>query len=458
VKILYLTNGYKPHRWAGTETYTAGIAEEIARRNHYVEVICIGEWDKGDQYWNGVTEDFQNGIRVRRINLNWEKSPDPFRYLYDNPEVARYLKTILDQEKFDLVHVTSCETLSASIFQVVKNAGLPLVFSLTDFWMICPRITLLHSNGSNCSGNTTPDECIACMLMNSGFYHNAKEFLPEKVLLPVLSHFSRYPFVTRKRGLRGWTGNMAERKQMLKHALTLPDYRITASNFVRDVFDSNDVTVPIAVEPYGHDLGWLNAYAGKSDSNLLRLGYIGQIIGAKGVHLIMQALTYLPKNYLERLSVVIYGNINHIPEYGEKIKALASEHSNVRFGGTYQHAESARIYSEIDILVVPSLWFDFPLIIYEALASQTPVIATNLGGMAEAVSHGIDGLLFERGNAEDLALQIRRLLDEPGLLEQLRRGVAKVRTVQDEVDSLENKYLELVSELKISFSGTEVQE
>ena len=456
MKILYITNGYKPYRWAGTETYTAGIAEEIAKRGHQVEVICIGEWEKGDRYWNGVTEDIQNDIRVRRINLNWEKSPDPFRYLYNNPEVAQYLKAILDEVKFDLVHVISCETLSASIFQVVKNAGLPLVFSLTDFWMICPRITLLHSNGSNCSGNTTPEECIACMLRNSGFYHNAREFLPEKVLLPVLSRFSRYSFISRKRGLRGWAGNMAERKQMLKHALTLPDCRITASNFVREVFISNGVTAPILVEPYGHDLGWLNSYTGKSDSDLLRLGYIGQIIGAKGVHLILQALALLPKDCQERVSVVIYGNVDHIPSYGEKIKNLASGLPNIRFGGTYQHAESARIYSEIDILMVPSLWFDFPLIIYEAFASQTPVVATNLGGMAEAVSPGKNGLLFERGNAEDLAMQIQRLLDEPGLLEKLRRGIPEVRTVQDEVDTLENKYLELISELNTPFSGTEV--
>jgi glycosyltransferase involved in cell wall biosynthesis len=251
---------------------------------------------------------------------------------------------------------------------------------------------------------------------------------------------------------------MAERKQMLKHALTLPDCRITASDFVRNVFVANGVTVPINVEPYGHDLGWLNSYTGKSKSNLLRLGYIGQIVGSKGVHLILQALAYLPKDYLERLSVVIYGNMDHIPAYGDKIKNLASGFPNIRFGGTYQHTESAQVYSEIDVLLVPSVWFDFPLIIYEAFASQTPVIATNLGGMAEAVSHGRSGLLFERGNAEDLASQIRHILDEPGLLEQLRGGIPRVRTVQDEVDTLENKYLELISEVNISCldaSGTQ---
>jgi len=451
MKILYLTNGYKPYRWAGTETYTAGIAEEVACRNHVVEVICVGQWDQGENYWNGVTEDFQNGIRVRRINLNWTKSPDPFRYLYHNPIVARYLEKLLREENFDLVHVTSCETLSASIFQTVKNASLPLFFSLTDFWMLCPRINLLHGNGANCNGRTTPDECLACMLMDSNFYHNAGEILPERILLPIFSHLSRYSFFTSKRGLRGWAGDMEERKRLLKHSLTLPDHRITASKFVRDVFIANHVDAPIDVQSYGHDLSWLSSYSGKSKSSLLRLGYIGQVIASKGVHLILQALAYLPQSCLEQISLTIYGNLNHTPSYSKQIRDLASSLPNIIFGGTYQHSESARIYSEIDILLVPSLWFDFPLIIYEAFATQTPVIATNLGGMAEAVSPDINGLLFERGNAGDLALQIRRFLDEPDLLERLRQGISPVRTIQDEVDVLESKYLELISEKNISY-------
>jgi hypothetical protein len=187
VKILYITNGYKPHRWAGTETYTAGIAEEIARRGHNVQILCAGAWDKGDDYWGGVTEDVQNGIPVRRVNLNWAKSPDPFHYLYDNPVVARYLEELLWDGNYDLVHVTSCETLSASIFQVIKNADLPLVFSLTDFWTLCPRMNLLHGNGSNCNGRTTPDDCLDCMLMNSNWYRRIENFLPKKLLLPVVS-------------------------------------------------------------------------------------------------------------------------------------------------------------------------------------------------------------------------------------------------------------------------------
>jgi glycosyltransferase involved in cell wall biosynthesis len=452
MRILYITNGYKPHRWAGTETYTAGIAEEIANRGNTAEVLCVGDWEKGNEYWNGVSEDIQNGILVRRVNLNWTKSHDPFGYLYDNPVVAGYLEDFLRADKFDLVHVTSCETLSASVIQVVKRMGLPLVLSLTDFWFLCPRINLLHGDGTNCNGQTTPETCISCMMLDNHTYQNVKKIVPESMLLPVMNRVGRYPFLTRRRGLRGTLGNMTERKSMLGHALTLPDHRVTASSFVRNVFVSNEVTVPIAVQPYGHDLGWLISYRGKSKSNILRLGYIGQIINSKGVHLILQAFSRLSKASLDKVSLIIYGNMEHTPSYGQHLRELASGFANVTFGGTYPHSESARIFSEIDVLVVPSLWFDFPLIIYEAFATQTPVIATNLGGMAEAVSKNVNGLLFERGDAADLARQIERLLDEPELLGQLRRGIPRVKTVGDEVDELEQKYIELIRARRI-FDG-----
>lgn len=444
MRILYITNGYKPHRWAGTETYTAGIAEEIAGRGHTVDILCAGDWEKGGKFWNGVSEDIQNRILVRRVNLNWTKSPDPFGYLYDNPVVAHYLDRLLREETYDLVHVTSCETLSASVFQVVKSAGLPLVFSITDFWMLCPRINLLHGNGSNCTGQTQPEECLDCLLMESRWYPKARKIIPEKILFHGLGLMSKHPFLTRRRGLRGMVGNVADRKSMLMHALTLPNYRVTASSFVRDVFLSNGVNVPISVQSYGHDLSWLKSYRGKSESNVLRFGYIGQLINSKGVHLVLQALAHLAQGYRDKISIVIYGNINHTPSYGQQLREMAAGYANVTFGGTYPHSDSAHVFSAIDVLLVPSLWFDFPLIIYEAFATHTPVIATNLGGMAEAVMIDKNGLLFERGDPADLARQMQRLLDEPELLNRLRQGIPKVRTVKEEMDALEQKYDELV--------------
>ncbi len=445
LKILFITNGFPPHRTAGTEIYTAGLAKELKKRGHSVQVLCAGRWHEGANYWNGYDDDIDQGIPVRRIHLNWKKAPRPFRYLYDNPVVGDFLVDYLSKITPDLVHVTSCETLSASVLRIVKKAGLPLVLSLTDFWFLCPRINLMHSDGKNCSGTTTPWECLRCNLFNTKAYRWSSSILPEKMVSHLLTSISKYPVVTRRRGLRGMAGDMSHRKAFLQDALTLPDQIVTASPFAQRVFMKNGVDVPIKVHPYGHDLSWLKDYHGKTNSKSIRIGFIGQIVRIKGVHLLLKAARVLNKKGLgDKFSLSIYGNLKQNTDYSNRLQSMASHLSNVEFCGTYPHEKSGKIFANLDVLVVPSLWFDFPLIIYEAFSTHTPVVATNLGGMAEAVEHEVSGLLFERNDSNDLARQLSRVVDEPGLLKKLRSGIPAVKRTEEEVEELEQIYCELI--------------
>ena len=88
-------------------------------------------------------------------------------------------------------------------------------------------------------------------------------------------------------------GDMEDRKVFLRQAIKWPDCRITASPFVRDIFLKNDISPPILVQPYGHNLAWIKRYAGKTGSHLLRIGFIGQIVKSKGVHLLLKAAQLL---------------------------------------------------------------------------------------------------------------------------------------------------------------------
>src|SRR5262249_22165933 len=105
--------------------------------------------------------------------------------------------------------------------------------------------------------------------------------------------------------------------------------------------------------------------------------------------------------------------------------------------GGYRRADLADILADLDVVVVPSLWYEnAPLVIAEAFAAGRPVVTSNLGGMSEAVRDGVNGLLFEPGSSAGLADALGRLATEPGLLARLRRGFEPVRTVAAEVESL----------------------
>lgn len=440
MRLLYVSNGFPPHRWAGTETHTAALATEFARRGSKVQVLCAGEWEKGPSPYNGFDDALFDGVSVRRLHLNWTRAPDPFGWLHDNPRVADVLRDYLDELRPDLVHVTSCETLSASVLRVVRDCGIPLVLSLTDFWFLCPRITLLRSDGRNCDGRVAPRDCTTCLARHSKVYRWPRTVLPDEVVTRLLAAVSKYPGLTRRRGLRGVVGCMARRQILLQQALQWPDARVTASRFVRDMHRANGVNVPILVHPYGHDLHWLESYQGKTRSSRLRLGYVGQLLPSKGVHVLLQACQTLARDRGAGFEVVIYGDLEGAGEYGKELLALASTVPHVQFRGTYQHADSAEVYATIDVLVVPSLWYDFPLVIDEAFATGTPVVASRLGGMAEAVTHEVNGLLFEPGCADDLATQLGRLVDGPTLSHHLREGILPVKTIAEAADEFEEIY------------------
>jgi glycosyltransferase involved in cell wall biosynthesis len=92
--------------------------------------------------------------------------------------------------------------------------------------------------------------------------------------------------------------------------------------------------------------------------------------------------------------------------------------------GPYDAAEVGARMAESDWVVVPSVWWEnAPLVILEAFRHGRPVICGNLGGMAEAVRDGVDGLHAPVGDPAGLAAVLRRAAEEPGLWERLSAGI-----------------------------------
>lgn len=188
--------------------------------------------------------------------------------------------------------------------------------------------------------------------------------------------------------------------------------------------------------------GWSSTE--KTSSHSLHIGYIGQIAKHKGVDVLVRAFKRLrTKGNEVRLS--IYGDVTRAPAYVRDVRRLIGNDGRIQFAGTFTHDQILEVYRELDVLVVPSIWYEnSPNVILEALAFKKPVIASAIGGIPEMISHGVNGLLFEPGNPSDLARQLQRLLDEPSLLSRLRRHIKLVRTIEEEMAELMQVYESLV--------------
>jgi glycosyltransferase involved in cell wall biosynthesis len=141
------------------------------------------------------------------------------------------------------------------------------------------------------------------------------------------------------------------------------------------------------------------------------------------------------------LTVRAYGDTAPFPEYTARLRRLMAGDERLELVGVYHRQEVSQVLRELDVIVVPSLWYEnSPNAILEAFAHRTPVVASNLGGMAELVRDGENGLVFTPGDADDLARQLRRLLDDLSLLHALRSGIGPVKSVAQEMNELEEIY------------------
>jgi glycosyltransferase involved in cell wall biosynthesis len=120
-----------------------------------------------------------------------------------------------------------------------------------------------------------------------------------------------------------------------------------------------------------------------------------------------------------------------------RLRRLAGDDPRVQLRGRFERHQLSAVLAQIDLLVVPSIWYEgAPFVILEAFAHQIPVIATRLGSLPELVRDEVDGLLFTRGDAADLARQLQRLIDDEALYRRLRTGIGPVRTYRDETQEL----------------------
>lgn len=105
------------------------------------------------------------------------------------------------------------------------------------------------------------------------------------------------------------------------------------------------------------------------------------------------------------------------------------------------------MFNRVDAIIVPSVWVEnSPLVIHEAQQARVPVITADAGGMAEYVSHEVNGLLFKHRSYASLSQQMQRFVDDPALAKQLgMRGYlfsedGNIPDIEEHVREIENQY------------------
>jgi glycosyltransferase involved in cell wall biosynthesis len=445
LRVLLTTHQFFPRYTAGTEVAALSTGIELLARGHEVHVLTVDPTLHRESADIGYKDYDYQGLMVRALEL-----PRPTTLLegirneYENALVADHVRRYVERVKPDVVHMFHIARLSGSVIGVFRELNVPLVFTTTDFWSICVRNTLMKPSGDLSTG---PDEissnCLEC--------RGVEKFVPSSEL-PEIADKQQYYREIAQRALAQRQGEhqsmvrvraMLARTESLRERVNAVDAILAPTKIMRQMLVENGIDQElVSVSPYGMNTSRFQDFERPApERGKLRVGYMGQIAPAKGLHILIEGFKRLPED--SGATLRISGDLKRAPnpDYSCEIYELAGEDPRINFAGAYPNDRVADELKKIDVLVVPSTWYEnSPLVIYEALASRMPVVATDLGGMSEVVHHRENGLLFEPGDAEDLARQLNRLISEPGLLEELGNNAGHVRTVQDSVDEVLELY------------------
>ena len=176
----------------------------------------------------------------------------------------------------------------------------------------------------------------------------------------------------------------------------------------------------------------------------MRVGFVGTLAEHKGAHLLVRAVRTLPMDM--PVALKIYGALDQFTDYGLMLRELAGADDRIEFCGTFPNNKVGEVMAGLDVLAVPSIWYEnTPLVVYSAQAAGTPVVASDVGGLREAIRDGENGLLFRMGDTQALAAALARLVEDRTLLKKLARGAVKPRSVAEYVDQLEEVYGEIAA-------------
>jgi glycosyltransferase involved in cell wall biosynthesis len=445
VKILYTTHQFLPDYSAGTEILTYSTAKEMSKRGHEV-CIFTGYPVKGTIEASHAFDCYEyDGMTVDRFFHSKTSSirpRNPLEAEYNNLFFADYFRRRIQELKPDLVHFYHLQRLSASAIAVCTEMGIPCLYTATDFWLVCPTNQLFFSDHSLCFG---PDKGMVNCVRHLATISQGKRIqsildrLPNWLMAILIRWIRCTAFPSEKRFVP-LVRALAARPAYMEKRMNQLSMVLVATRFMGEMLRRHGLEArKIRQVPFGIDHTQIRCISTKGTEKHLRIGFIGTLYYHKGAHVLLEAVRLLPKDM--PLKVKIYGKLEQFPEYARTLRAIAENDHRIEFCGTFSNPGIGVILADLDVLVVPSLWYEnSPLSLSFAQAAKVPVVATDSAGINEVISDGENGCLFARGDVKQLADIIRMLCNDRSLVKHLSDHAKQPKSISLYVDELERIY------------------
>ncbi|MGV8108411.1 glycosyltransferase family 4 protein [Methanospirillum sp.] len=398
-KILICCNVYPPHFIGGAELIAHAHAKKLQELGYSV-TIFTGDIQEGHNRHSLRREDY-DGLRVFRVCLTFEDFQIE-KTNFHHRVVEEHFVDLLKELSPDVVHFHNIIGLSTRIIHIAKLHGIKTLMTLHDHWGFCLKNTLIRTNGTICHEYNRCSDCLP--FVSDQDIHQ----IPIQI-----------------------------RKDIISLHLKDIDVFISPSQYLADAY----ITAGFPMSKFhviwnGIDVNHFSHIEKKRCPDRVRFTFIGHFGRHKGIHILLDALSFLSNNK-DRYEVNLIGSGDIIEECKEKVCKMELQ-SVVKFWGKIKNIDDA--YRETDVLILPSIWPENqPVTITEAMASRKPVIASNVGGVPELVEDGKTGYLFEVGKSEELAQKMMEFIIFPEKIHSYgNAGYAKIAsyTVESQVKKI----------------------
>ena len=332
----------------------------------------------------------------------------------------------------DIVHLHArTSAVSERLVDISHAAGARVIFTYHTSTASCARGTMMLFGEKPCDGTIETKRCLACALVASGM---PKPLACAVAAIPnsVYTRTTAIARLSRPRSALNIPGLIVSGRQRFLDFIGKIDHVVAVSQWVSEVLRRNAVpAAKITLSRQGLGArGQLPARTKlRRPAGPLRIAYFGRIDRSKGPDLLARALKMIPTTLVE---VDIFGvrQAAGPDEVYDWLAAQAQQDPRLTLRTAIAPEEVVGVMADYDLIAVPSRGLETgPLVVFEAFAAAVPVLGANLGGIAELVRDGVDGILVAPDDAAAWAVAIERLVEDRRAIDELRARIAPPRTM-----------------------------
>lgn len=371
MRIMIVNSFYYPEVKGGAEYSVKKLAEKLKKEGHTVLVIASGHYN--------LVENI-DGIDVHRLKLkaiyhsygSVKKNLIKmfFHRLLDFYNVfnKKILKNEIKMFCPDIIHTNGLYEITPIIWKIGYDMNIPVVHTIRDFYLACPKTNLLKKNG---------EVCVRANLICQFYRH-------------INRYFTRYvDYIT------------APSHMMISQIEQLLLFNNSQKKAVYNACEYNQEDVRTILELRKKEL---------PDKKNISFVYLGGLHLHKGISTMLDAFSLI-KN--ENVELYIAGKGVEV----ERVKNASKNDKRIHYLGFLNEKELNDLLKKCNVLLCPSIWNEpFGRVILDAYMNGMPVIASRIGALPETIIDNKTGLLVSPGDIDELRDAMERFANEKALM------------------------------------------